>query len=116
MKCDVGRYGDDSTNLILCCDMTAGNCCPHSTAYMLGDLYKLDVRVNTNLWTNLTLASRGTPPTPRAAHGFVWVKGLLYVHGGYGLGQSVICQIHNAYNLTKQQKAHLLFQCNIKDI
>ena len=90
MKCDVGRYGDDSTNLILCCDMTAGNCCPHSTAYMLGDLYKLDVRVNTNLWTNLTLASRGTPPTPRAAHGFVWVKGLLYVHGGYGLGQSVI--------------------------
>ena len=33
-------------------------------------------------WTNLSAASHGTPPSPRAYHGFTAAAGRLYVHGG----------------------------------
>ena len=53
---------------------------------LLGDLFAFDPP--SSLWTDLTPAGRGTaPPGPRAAHGFAWLDGGLYVHGGYGDGE-----------------------------
>ena len=53
---------------------------------LLGDLFAFDP--SSSLWTDLTPAGRGTaPPGPRAAHGFAWLDGGLYGHGGYGDGE-----------------------------
>jgi hypothetical protein len=35
-------------------------------------------------WFNLSSHAHGFPPCARAEHGFAWVGGKLYVHGGRG--------------------------------
>jgi hypothetical protein len=35
-------------------------------------------------WFNLSSHARGSPPCERTEHGFAWVGGKLYVHGGRG--------------------------------
>ena len=47
---------------------------------VLNDLYVLDPE--TVSWTDLTLRSLGSAPTPRRYHGFIALAGNLYVHGG----------------------------------
>lgn len=47
---------------------------------MLNDLVRYDTRAGT--WANLTGAARGSPPSPRAAHGFAALGAALYVFGG----------------------------------
>ena len=53
---------------------------PRAGAY-LGDLHVYDPAAMA--WTNLSAAASGTPPSPRAYHGFTSAGGLLYVHGGF---------------------------------
>ena len=48
---------------------------------VLGDLHVYDPAAMA--WTDLSAAASGTPPSPRAYHGFKSAGGLLYVHGGF---------------------------------
>ena len=49
-------------------------------AVYLGDLHAFDL--GTGAWADLSAAASGTPPSPRAFHGFASAGGKLYVHGG----------------------------------
>ena len=49
---------------------------------VLGDLHAFDPIAK--VWTNLSDAASGIPPTARDSHGFTSADGQLYVHGGYG--------------------------------
>jgi N-acetylneuraminic acid mutarotase len=46
-----------------------------------GDLYSFDP--TTQVWTDLSIAIKGTPPKARECHGFTSAGGKIYVHGGY---------------------------------
>ena len=50
----------------------------------LGDLHVYDPVAMA--WTDLSAAASGTPPSPRAGHGFTAAGGKLYVHGGCDSG------------------------------
>ena len=54
---------------------------PSLRAGYFGDLHVYDPAAMA--WTNLSAAASGTPPSPRAYHGFTSAGGLLYVHGGF---------------------------------
>ena len=62
---------------------------------MMGDLLVLDLASESGRWAPLDPDTvRGTPPSPRRAHGMAAAGGLLYVYGGSGPnngGMSPVC-------------------------
>jgi hypothetical protein len=52
----------------------------------LDDLHAFDPATMT--WTNLSAADDAGRPSARSYHGFTSARGLLYVHGGYGITSS----------------------------
>ncbi len=49
----------------------------------LDDLHAFDPAAM--IWTNLSAADAAGRPSARYDHGFTSARGLLYVHGGYGI-------------------------------
>lgn len=48
----------------------------------MNELYSFDL--STDKWTNLSLPSHGTPPSPRSFHKMVSIGNMLFVFGGCG--------------------------------
>ena len=59
----------------------------------LGDLHVFDP-VN-EVWTSLSAAASGIPPTARAFHGFTSAGGKLYVHGGADVNSNPLGDLHS---------------------
>ena len=59
---------------------------------ILGDLHAFDPI--TKVWTGLSAAASGIPPTARFSHGFTSVEGKLYLHGGVDANGNALGDLH----------------------
>ena len=50
-------------------------------ADILGDMFVFDT--DGMFWSNVSKPAAGNIPSPRFAHGFTELGGMLYIHGGY---------------------------------
>ena len=73
MNREIGRHALDLNNDLLSFLLVT---------VILADMYVFNP--STRMWTELTGAVHGNPPSARYLHGFTLLGGLLYVHGGLG--------------------------------
>ena len=66
--------------------------------YLLSDLYSFDPV--SKVWTYLSDAAAGTPPTARASHGFTSAGDKLYAHGGNG-SYGLLSDLHSFDHVQK---------------